>query len=339
MSGASWSLTTTVLVLLGCAAVVVVAGYRLAKTADELADRTGMGEALAGALLLGGTTSLPGIATTLTGALEGDAQFTLANPVGGVAVQTVWIAIADLVYRRANLEHAAASLENVMQSLVLMAMLSVPVVAYATPGLELFGIHPVSLLIPVLYVYGLVLTRQLQKQPMWQPTQTEETREDEPEEPSDTPMRTLWTRMAALAVVVAATGYVIGQAGLGLIASTGLPSGFVGFTVTTAITSLPELVTLVAAVRLGALTLGVADIIGGNAFDVLLILLADVAYRPGGIYADAGPSVLLLTGATVLMTAALAGGLVLRSKKGIGFEGLAVPSIYLTTVALLFAVT
>ncbi|WP_222843953.1 hypothetical protein [Cellulosimicrobium sp. CUA-896] len=175
----SWTLLPGVLGLLSSAAVLVVVGPRLARTADTLAERTGLGDAVAGALLLGAVTSLPGIVTTVTGALEGDAAFALANPVGGVAVQTVWLAIADLVYRRANLEHAAASLENVMQALILVALLAVPVVAYATPEIVWGWIHPATLLIPALYGYGLVLLRRMHAEPMWKPTATADTRTDE----------------------------------------------------------------------------------------------------------------------------------------------------------------
>lgn len=246
-----------------------------------------MGEAVAGALLLGAVTSLPGIATTAIGAWQGDAQFAIANPIGGIAVQTVWLAIADLLYRRSNIEHAAASLENIMQALVLVALLCLPIVAYATPTLSVGWVHPVSL------------------------------------------------RLAALAVLVGGTGYLIGQGGLGLIAATGLPSGFVGFTITTAITSLPELVALIAAVRIGALTLGVGNILGGNAFDSLMIFLADATYRPGSIYSDAASAGMLLAGATTLLTATLAAGLILRERRGIGFEGVAIPTIYLGAVVLL----
>lgn len=39
-----------------------------------------------------------------------------------------------------------------------------------------------------------------------------------------------------------------------------------------------------AAVRRGALTLAVGDILGGNCFDVLFISGSDVAYREGSIY-------------------------------------------------------
>lgn len=47
------------------------------------------------------------------------------------------------------------------------------------------------------------------------------------------------------------TGWAIGQGGLGVVAATGLPSALVGFTLTTALTSLPELAVLITAVRMG----------------------------------------------------------------------------------------
>ncbi len=335
VTGGTWPLLPAAAALLVAVVLIAGVGRALASTADELADRTGMGEAVAGALLLGAVTSLPGIATTVTGALRGDAQFTLANPVGGIAVQTVWLAVADLLYRRSNLEHAAASLENLMQAMVMVVLLCLPAVAYATPTLRVLWLHPVSLLIPPVYVYGLLLTRRLRREPMWLARQTPETRRDVPAVPSSTSVSRIWLRLVALAAVVAGTGYLIGQGGLGLVAATGLSGGLVGFTITTAITSLPELLTLTAAIRIGAVTLGIGNIIGGNAFDALMIFLADAAYRPGPIYAAAGPAGLLLTGATTMMTAVLAAGLILRERRGVGFEGVAIPAIYGAAIVLL----
>jgi cation:H+ antiporter len=330
-----WPLWPSLLALAAMAGVIVLAGVRLTRAADELADRTGLGDAIGGALLLGAVTSLPGIVTTATGALEGDPGFGLANPIGGVAIQTVWLAIADLLYRRANLEHAAASLENVMQALLLVALLAVPVMAYATPDLRWGWIHPLTLLIPAFYGYGLVLLRRMHDEPMWVPTRTSATVEQDAEqEGTDASTRALWTRLAALGLVVGAAGWVIGQAGLGVVDATGLPSGIVGFTLTTAVTSLPELVVLITAVRMGALALGVGNIIGGNVFDTLMIAVADVAYTEGPVYRDAGASSLVLLGGTMLMTTVLTAGLVMRDRKGIGFEGVLLPLIYLATTGL-----
>lgn len=336
IGGSPWPLWPSVIALVVALVVIMSAGRSLVSTANVLADRTGMGEAAAGALLLGAVTSLPGIGTTIVGSLGGDAQFALANPLGGIAIQTVWLAIADLLYRRSNIEHAAASLENILQSLVLIALLCFPVIAYATPNLLIGWVHPASLAIPLIYLYGLRLLRRLRQQPMWKATQTSDTRQDEPDDNDDgTSTARLWWRMAALAALVAGTGYLIGQGGLGVIAATGLPSGLVGFTLTTAITSLPELVTLLAAVRIGALNLGIGNIVGGNAFDALMIFLADATYLRGSIYADASSAALLLAGTTTLMTVALAAGLIMRDRRGIGFEGIAIPAAYVTAVILL----
>ena len=45
------------------AVVIVLAGVRLTRVADTLSERTGLGDAVGGALLLGALTSLPGIVT------------------------------------------------------------------------------------------------------------------------------------------------------------------------------------------------------------------------------------------------------------------------------------
>jgi cation:H+ antiporter len=348
--GSPWPLLPSALALVAMALAIVLAGVRLTRIADTLSERTGLGDAVGGALLLGALTSLPGNVTVLTGALEGDAGFALGNPLGGIALQTVWLAIADLVYRRANLEHAAASLENVLQSVILVAMLAIPVIGYATPDLRLGWIHPLSLLIPVLYAYGLRLLRKMRDEPMWQPTRTDQTADDDTGGNGDgkdddagtdsygrTSTRGLWGRLAALGLIVGVAGWVVGQAGLGVVAATGLDSGLVGFTLTTAISSLPELVVLITAVRIGQLTLGVGNIVGGNVYDVLMITVADLGYLEGPLYRDAGPTSLVLLGGTLLMTAVLAGGLILRDRTWIGFEGVSIPLIYLGTVALVFA--
>lgn len=336
----AWPLIPSIGALVAAAAVLVVAGTRLARVADGLSERTGLGRALGGALLLGAVTSLPGIIATATGSLEGDAEFALANAVGGVAIQSVWLAIADLVYRRVNLEHAAASLENIMQALILVALLAVPVIAYATPDLRLGWIHPATLAIPVLYLYGLHLLGDAKERPMWLPRRTSDTEDqDTPPEASREPLGRLWLWFAALAVIVGVTGWVLAEAGLGLIAATGWSSAITGFTVTTAISSLPELVTLIAAVRMGALTLGVGNIIGGNVFDTLLIAIADLFYLEGSMYAEASQAALVLLGGTIVITAVLAIGLIVRQRRGIGFEGVAIPGAYLLTVGLAVTVS
>lgn len=105
----SLSLVAAAGLLAGSALIIILAGTRLAGVADRLADRTGMGEVLAGALFVGGSTSLPGAIASMSTAADGHAQLAIGNAIGGLTAQTMFLAIADMVYRRANIEHAAAS--------------------------------------------------------------------------------------------------------------------------------------------------------------------------------------------------------------------------------------
>jgi cation:H+ antiporter len=64
--------------------------------------------------------------TSVATAAQGHPEFAVSNAVGGIAAQTAFLAIADILYRRANLEHAAASLTNLTQSGTLILLLSIP---------------------------------------------------------------------------------------------------------------------------------------------------------------------------------------------------------------------
>lgn len=265
--------------------VIAAAGTVMAQVADRLADRSGLGEAITGGLLLGASTSLSGFITSVSTAAQGFPDLALSNAVGGIAVQTAFLAIADITYRRANLEHAAASITNLIQGALLIALLSLSLVADLMPPWTLFGCHPASLAILVAYIFGMRLASETHKEPLWGPKVTEETRADVPEEPQGgRALYALMLRFALLFVIVGFAGYALGQAGIAISGKTPLSQGIVGTLLTAVSTSLPELVTTLAAVRRGALTLAVGGIIGGNTFDVILVAASDIAYRPGSIY-------------------------------------------------------
>ncbi|MEO2040107.1 MAG: sodium:calcium antiporter, partial [Martelella sp.] len=97
----------------------------------------------------------------------------------------------------------------------------------------------------------------------------------------------------------------------------------VGALMTAVVTSLPELVTTLAAVRRGALQLAVGGIIGGNTFDTLFLTLSDLAYRDGSLYHAIGKDDLIWLAVGLSATAILLLGLIVRQKAGpgrIGFE-------------------
>ena len=333
------SVTVAALVLATGAVVLLTVGVRFTKVVDELADRTRLGEAVAGAVLLGAATSLPGLITTITGAADGDAGFAVSNAVGGIAAQTTFLVLADLIYRNTNLEHAAASLPNLLQGAILVVLIGIALMATTGPDVAILGLHPASIALIVVYVYGLNLVRGARATPMWRPRPTEETVVDDGADTEDVDgsLRGLWARFGVMALVVGVVGYLIGRSGLVVARETGLTGSVVGAVFTGVITSLPELVTVLTAVRIGALTLAVSNIVGGNTFDVLFLAAADVAFRDGSVYAAAGQQAIFMMALTAVLTAMLIGGLLVRDQRYIGFEGVAILGTYGIGVTALVA--
>jgi cation:H+ antiporter len=73
---------------------ILLAGTRLAHRADRIADQTGIGEALAGAVFLGATTSLPGTMVSMVSAGFGHTELAISNAIGGIAAQTAFLGFA-----------------------------------------------------------------------------------------------------------------------------------------------------------------------------------------------------------------------------------------------------
>ena len=331
-------------VLAGAALVILLAGIRLTRLADIIADRTGFGEAMVGGVLLGASTSLSGTVVSVTAALDGRASLAFSNGIGGIAAQTAFLAVADLVYRRANLEHAAADLSNVVQGVMLALLLAVPVAAWTLPAFTVWGVHPASVVLVVGYVAGVRLSQRAREHPMWTPKRTRETREDTPDE-GDSPDRGAKgpaLAFAGLVAVLGLSGWVVAQAASVVTDRYGISASLVGALLTAVLTSLPELVTTLAAVRRGALQLAVGGIIGGNTFDTLFLTLSDVAYRDGSLYHAVGAQDRLWAVTGLLMTLVLLLGLVVRQPQGwgrIGFESVLLFALYggaIAAAAMLF---
>lgn len=326
----------------GCTLVIGVVGTRLTGIVNDLADRTGLGEAIAGAVLLGMATSLSGMVVSVSAALADRPTLAMSNALGGIAVQTLFLTIADITHRRANLEHAAASLGNLMQAGLLLCLLSLVLIGRFAPEWTLWQVHPVTPLLLIVYLFGLRLVDRSRDNPMWRPAQTRETEPDVPDEQAMRRSATrLWLSFMALAAILGISGWLLERCAAVIAEQTGLGQSVVGALMTAVVTSLPELVTSVAAVRRGALTLAVAGIIGGNAFDTLFVAASDIAYRGGSVYHAIPDNVTLWVALSLLMTGILMVGMIHRERQGpgrIGFESVGIIACYLAgALALLLA--
>lgn len=310
---------------------IIFAGSRLARLADELADRTGMGEAVVGVLLLAGVTSLPDFAATLSAAIDARPDLAMSNVMGSMAVNLAFLGIADIFYRKANLEHAAASPVNLMLAGLLIVLLTLPLLAIATPSISQWSVHPITPVIVVAYLFGLRLVLHTQERPMWFPRRTRQTVSDEPEQQHKGSLAATWFGFIALAIVTCIAGWVLMEAAKGIADQTELSDTQVGGLFTALATSSPELVTTVAAIRYGALTLAVSNIFGTNCFNMLVVAAADVGYLQNSIYHDVAPVQMTWGLVSILMTAILLLGMLRRETYGIGrigFESALILTVY-----------
>lgn len=326
---------------LGAGAVILTIGTWLAGLADRFADRTGIGEAMTGIVFLGMVTSLPGLATSITAAIDGRPSLAISNALGGIAVQTAFLGLADISYPRANLEHAVASLQNMMQIVLLAILLSMVLLAFASPEITLAHVHPVTPALLLGAGFGVFVIYRSGEHPMWLPSRTGETVEDVADETSkheNLPLLSLKLGAAALTVILA--GIAIAQSTGNIVDQTGISEVVAGALLSGVVTSLPELVTSIAAVRRGALTLAVADITGGNFFDVLFLFAIDLAYLSGSAYHSPGIGMreVFMTALILLLNMILLLGMIVRQRSGpgnIGIESVLILTLYLGGASIL----
>ncbi|MFW5754945.1 MAG: sodium:calcium antiporter [Marinilabiliaceae bacterium] len=303
--------------------IIAFAGTMLTKEADRLADITGLGEALFGAIFLGGITSLPGIVTSVVAAYNNHPELAVSNALGGIAAQTLFLSIADLTYTKSNLEHAAASLTNIMQGVLLLGLLAFILIGMSGPDTTVINVHPASFLLLLFYFLGHKLINKAKDQPMWMPRITHQTVKDKPEPENLHPKhpRRIYFKFIVLAALVSLAGYAIAKTGMIIADNTRLSEGVVGMLFTAIATSLPELVVSIAAVRQKALTMAVSNIIGGNSFDILFVAFADFAYFKGSILHAITQGQVFIISLTMAMSSILILGLLYREKRGVGKIG------------------
>lgn len=331
-------------ILLAGAVLVWAAGTRLARYADVIGARTRLTRAFLGLILLGVATSLPEIATTITGAVIGNARLVAGNLFGGVALQMTLLAVVDLVAVRGALSYFTPQPVLLFQGVMLVLLLGLALAgAAAGEPLAIVGIG----LTPLLLVAGFVLTIRLSTpgaaHPRWrathQPEEGATPKVQDNEALVRVPLSRVYIYSAVSCLVILAAGWALAQAGDALAEQTRLGSSFVGVTLVAASTSLPELSTSLGAVRQGNHQMAVSNILGTNCLEVALFFLADLFYRGGPILAATDRSAIFAGTIGIVVTAIYLVGLLERRDRTVlnmGLDSLAVLIVYPVGLVILY---
>jgi cation:H+ antiporter len=323
------------IIFLISSAIVVAAAVKLAEYGDVISVRTKLGGLLVGTIFLAGATSLPEMIASITSFSEGLPDLAAGNFFGSNMVNMLLLALVDMfsfqvpLLRRAAITHTLTMALGAMLMVVaiIFVLLAVPV-----PTLGWVGVD--SLLLIALYFGGLWLIQKEGK------LAAGPGGVDEVVPGADFPsLRKGVMGFAAAAIVLMLAVPELVKATADIAEITGLGTTFVGTALLSLVTSLPELLAAIAAVRLGAHDLAIGNLFGSNIFNMLGLGLADFFYTDGRFLGDIDPSFALvgLLG-LLLMIMALIGNLARIERKIFYIEVDAVLMIlvYLAGMYLLF---
>lgn len=309
---------------------------------DIIAERTGLGRAITGLLLLGISTSLPEIVTTVTASVSGESQLAGSNLLGGIAMQIAVLAIVDLFALRGQaITSMAPKSILLMQGVVLVAIITLAIAAISTQ--EVFSFLEVGLWPLILfsfYIISVFVVYRYEINPRWAPSSdvkvaSEDQKDFKAEKNkkyNDVSTKNLVFRTLGAALGVFITGYIITRSAEGVVEQAGLSSSFVGATFLALATSLPEVTTTWSAIKIGAFTMAIANILGTNTIEVALLFPADIFYREGPIINDLGNSSIFLATLGIFLTCVYLWGILERRDKtflGMGVDSAIVLFLYL----------
>ncbi len=333
------------------ATIVWIAGIYVSKTTDVLSSRFGLGEALAGLLLLAIVTNLPEIAITVSGALRNQLGLATGNILGGIAIQTVVLVYLDVfgLGKSAPLTYRAASLDLVLEGVLVIAILTLVVMGHQLPeSLIVAGITPDGFFITGVWIAGIYLISKGRHGLPWQShgdapggqrhRSVEQKKRKKEAEKEGTAKSVFVFCIAALATLAA--GVVLLQTSELIAHRIGLSGVVFGATILAAATALPEISTGLAAVKLGDYKLAVSDIFGGNAFLPVLFLVATLLSGKA-VLPQAQKSDMYLTGLGILLTSVYLYGLIFRPRRQIarmGIDSIIVLILYVAGIAGLFVI-
>lgn len=342
---ATWSIWANAAAFLLSAAIVWGAGSRLAGYVDTISERTGIGQGFAGLVLLGGITSLPEVAVSVTASFSGEEILAVNNLLGAVAVQVAILALADMLIGRDALTSIVAHPVVLLQATLGIVMLALIAMAVTTSDVALgpFGLWSAVLLLA--YLAGVALLANYEKRPdTWEPRDPPAAPEEDREgqEPSEdqrsTPRLVVGTAIAA--VLILAAGWTLSETGSAMAKQTGLGSAFFGATVLAFATSLPEISTVFAAVRLRRYAMALGDIFGTNLFNAALIFVIDLLTPGEPVLGRVGAFSAFGALLGLVLTAIFMAGLIERRDRTVlrmGWDSLAALVAYAIGVAVLFA--
>ncbi len=325
---------TTLLIQFGVLTIVIVAaGSFLARFADQLGDRLGLSRSMAGVLLLAVATSLPEMAVSCHAAMIPAIDLAVGDLFGSCLFNLLILAVLDLVTKtrgkmlsRSAAAHALSATSGILLTAVALVFMLVDL------PISLGRVGVGSTVVLVFYLASVRLIYFDQRFERAVEGSTVE---------SDAPLWKVAGGYVLATVVILSTAPMLAETANELADVTGLGGTFIGTTLVALATSLPEISTTWAAIRMGASELAIGNILGSNSFNIVILFVVDL-FSAEPLLASVS-STHALTAAAVIVTTSIASlGMLYRAEKRywvIEPDAVAVILVVFAALAMVYATT
>jgi cation:H+ antiporter len=325
---------------ISCAVLIILTSSQLSRYGDVIAEKTGLGRAWIGAILIAGVTSLPELASGISAVVWLDAPNLAAGAVLGSCIfNLMLIAIMDLAYqpgrvlaRAQDVHILSAGLGVLLLGLVALGVLVGP----ALNSIGILGLGFLSIVILLLYAVGARMIAGLEKERMGEVLE-QEAREQDYAHISKSRAILIFTSSAVAVVLL---GIWLSWIGDQLAVSTGLSRSFVGNLFLAVSTSLPEIAASLAAIRLGAIDLAIGNVLGSNLFNILLLSVYDIVDGRASLWISltdangfAAVMAMMMTGVVIISLMYRASP---RTPYRLSWDGVALVIMYLGSIVTLY---
>jgi cation:H+ antiporter len=261
--------------------VVVVAAIKLAEYGDVISIRTGLGGMFIGLILMAGATSLPELLTTINAINQNIPDLAAGNMFGSNMFNMLLLGAIDLMYLRTRILRKVARRHALSGSFAVFLIVLATFFVLADIDIRIGWIGLDSILLMTVYVMGLRIIRS-----STMPVSTEE-----PEEISDSvpSLKHGLIGFSAATLALVAIMPLLVSSSNDIAEITGLGAGFIGTALVAIVTSLPELVTTITAVRLKVYDMAIGNLFGSIMFNIFILGLSDIFMLDGrfmGVISD-----------------------------------------------------
>jgi len=272
--------------------IILFAGTKLARYGDALAEKTRLGQIWIGLVLLAFITSVPELSTgigavTLVSDKALAPDLAIGTIMGSCIFNILIVAWLDVIYRREPVLSKASPnhMISAFMGIILIGMAALAIFGGdRISGLALGWLGIPSIVVILVYLIGVRWTLRSARDMQTASPQVSK------EQYRDMGMREVWTKFVLAGGAVIGSGIWLALIGEEIANTTNLEASFVGSLFLAVSTSMPELALTTAAIRIGAVDLAVADVVGANMINIAKIFVIDIFYTDGSILSSVSKS-------------------------------------------------